>query len=200
MLCPEDVRMLWKIHPTWMAAGVALLALLNLGCGKSNGVDTAMEQQMKDLNLQKGIVAKFAGHVTIDGKSPRDAYPKQVLVVMLYDPKNPRDGDGLLKTICKSDGGFEFSTYDRGDGVPTGSYVVLFAELTPGLMASKRGKSLKGPDGLMNLYNDPDKNGENSQFKIDIAQPGKTDWDFALEVLGKQPIATPGPHAVTELK
>src|ERR1700677_4751256 len=198
MVCPEEVRMLWKIHPTWMAVRVALLALLNLGCAHANGVAAAMEQQMKDLNLQKGIVAKFAGHVTIDGKSPRDAYPKQVLVVMLYDPKNPRDGDGLLKTICKSDGGFEFSTYDRGDGVPTGSYVVLFAELTPGLMASKRGKSLKGPDGLMNLYNDPDKNGENAQFKIDIAQPGKTDWDFALEVLGKQPIATPGPHAVTE--
>jgi hypothetical protein len=200
MFCPEDVRMLRKIHPTWMAAGVAMLALLNLGCGKSNGVDTAMDQQMKDLKLQKASVAKFAGHVTIDGKSPREAYPKQVLVVMLSDPKNPNGGDVLLKAICKSDGEFEFSTYDRGDGVPTGSYVVSFAELTPGLMASKRGKSLRGPDGLMNLYNDPDKNAENSQFKIDIEQPGKTDWNFALDVQGKQPIGTPGPHAVTELK
>jgi hypothetical protein len=52
----------------------------------------------------------------------------------------------------------------------------------------------------MNLYNDPDKNAENSQFKIDIEQPGKTDWNFALDVQGKQPIGTPGPHAVTELK
>jgi len=193
--------MFLRIHPTWIAAGVAMLALFNLGCGKSSGVDTAMEQQMKDLNLlPKVSVAKFAGHVTIDGKSPREAYPKQVLVVLLYDPKNPTGCDNLPKAICKNDGNFEFNTYDRGDGVPTGSYVVLFAELTPGLMASKRGKSLRGPDGLKNLYNDPDKNAEDPQFKIEIAAPGKTDWLFNLEVLGKQPIGSPGPHAVTELK
>jgi hypothetical protein len=198
MFCPKDVRMLWKIHPTWMAAGVAMLALLNLGCGKSDGVNTAMDQQMKELNVQKQSVAKFAGHVTIDGKSPREAYPKQVLVVMLYDPKNPKGG-GPLHTICRNDGEFEFSTYERGDGVPPGSYVVLFAELNHPLMGSKRAKRLKGPDSLMNLYNDPDKNAENPRFKIDLAEPGKTDEGFDLEVQGKQPIGTPGPHAVTEL-
>src|SRR5271155_3507267 len=120
MLCPEDARMLWKIHPTWMAAGVAMLALLNLGCGKADGIDAAMQQQVKDLNSKKVSVAKFAGHVSIDGKTPREAYPKQALVVMLYDPKNP--GGNPLYQVCKKDGDFEFSMYEPGDGVPTGSY------------------------------------------------------------------------------
>jgi hypothetical protein len=142
-----------KVRPTWMVA--LMLALLNLGCGKPSGVDSAMEQQVKDLKLQKVSVAKFAGHVSIDGKTPREAFPKQSLVIMLYDPKNP---DAARYTICKRDGDFEFQTYERGDGVPTGSYVVLFAELNASLMGSKRSKGLRGPDGLLNLYNDPDKN------------------------------------------
>jgi hypothetical protein len=198
MLCSEDARMLWKIHPTWMAAGVAMLALLNLGCGKADGIDAAMQQQLKDLNAQKVSVAKFAGHVSIDGKTPREAYPKQALVVMLYD-QNPK-GRALLYQVCKKDGDFEFSTYEPGDGVPTGSYVVLFAELNATMMASKRSNRFQGPDALMNLYNDPDKNAEIPQFKIDIAAPGKTDWVFDLEVQGKQPIGSPGPHAVTAIK
>jgi hypothetical protein len=199
MLCPEDARMLWnfprKIHPTWMAAGVAMLALLNLGCGKTDGVDAAMQQQMKELNAQKVSVAKFAGHITVDGKTPREAYPKQAMVIMLYD-QNPK-GRALLYQICKKDGDFEFSTYQPGDGVPTGSYVVLFAELNAALMATKRSKHLNGPDGLMNLYNDPEKNGEIPQFKIDVAEPGKTDWVFDLEVQGKPPVASPGSKAIT---
>jgi hypothetical protein len=189
-----------KTHPTWMAAGVAMLALLNLGCGKTDGVDTAMEQQMKDLNVQKGSVAKFSGHVTIDGKSPREAYPKQKLVIMLYDPRNPKVGSGPLREICKNDGDFEFSTYEQGDGVPPGSYVVLFAELTPALMASKRSEGLRGPDGLMNRYNDPEKNAQDPRFKIELTERGKTDWTFDLEVQGKKPVTTPGPKAITRLQ
>jgi hypothetical protein len=91
-------------------------------------------------------------------------------------------------------------SYERGDGVPTGSYVVLFAELIPTpLMATKRSKGLRGPDGLMNLYNDPDRNKQDVQFKIDITPPGKSDYAFDLKVAGKE-AATPGPHAVTEIK
>jgi hypothetical protein len=186
----------WRKRLTWTAAGVAMLALLNFGCGKSGSVDTAMDQQMKDLKIEKASVAKFAGHVTIDGRSPQEAYPKKRLVVMLYDAKTGK----LLHEICKNDGEFEFSTYERGDGVPTGSYVVLFAELTPGLMGTKRSKTLRGPDELKNLYNDPDKNGEIPQFKVEVAAPGKTDWAFDLAVAGKDPIANPGPHAITEVK
>jgi hypothetical protein len=131
--------------------------------------------------------------------SPGKAYPKQRLVVMLYDPKNPRAG-GPLHAVCTNDGDFQFGTYEKGDGVKPGSYVVLFAELTPALMASKRSNGLRGPDGLMNLYNDPDKNGQDDRFKIELSEPGKTDWDFQLEAAGKQPIANPGPNAVMGLK
>ncbi len=95
---------------------------------------------------------------------------------------------------CRKDGSFTFYTYTAGDGVPVGSYVVLFAELHP-----SRQKGLIQPDGLKNLYDDPDKNGQNKDFVVTVAEPGKTDYDFNLDLAGKEP-ATPGPHAVAEIR
>ena len=177
-----------------------MLALSVFGCGKSDGVDRAMEQQMKELNVSRVAVAKFAGTVTIDGKSPVEAFPKQTLVVLLYDPKNPT-AKTPLHANCSPDGNFEFHTYSRDDGVATGSYVVLFAALKRPLMpVGKASQIYQGPDGLMNRYNDPDKNAQDPRFKIDLTEPGKTDWAFDLEVQGKDPVTTPGPKAITRLQ
>ena len=95
---------------------------------------------------------------------------------------------------CGKDGRFSFYTYTTGDGVHVGSYVVLFAELR-----SNRERGLLGPDGLNNLYNDPDKNAQNKEFVVSVESPGKTDYEFNLQVAGKEP-GTPGPHAVTEIR
>ena len=54
----------------------------------------------------------------------------------------------------------------------------------------------EGGDGLKNLYNDPDKNAKEERFQINLTSPGKTDWTFDLAVAGKDPITTPGEHAV----
>jgi len=88
-------------------------------------------------------------------------------------------------TRCDKNGHFEFNTYGTGDGLPAGSYVVLFAQ-----------PKTEGGDGLKNLYNDPDKNAQEERFQINLTSPGKTDWAFDLAVAGKDPITTPGVHAV----
>jgi hypothetical protein len=196
--------MIWRI-PQGMRTNrripvAAVLALSIFGCDHSDGVDRAMEQQMKELNVTQGAVAKFAGTVTIDGKSPVEAFPKQTLVVLLYDPKNPT-AKTPLHANCFPNGNFEFHTYSRDDGVATGSYVVLFAALKRPLMpVGKASQTYQGPDGLLNRYNDPDKNVQDPRFKIDLAEPGKTDWAFELEVQGKDPVTTPGPKAITRLQ
>jgi hypothetical protein len=55
--------------------------------------------------------------------------------------------------------------------------------------------SFFGPDGLNNLYNDPDVNSKKPEFLIDHQAPGKTDYTFNLSVAGETPPAAPGPKA-----
>jgi hypothetical protein len=187
------------MSPTKLVPAVALLALSVFGCGRSDGPDRAMEQQMKEFNLSRVSVGKFAGTVTVDGRPPREAFPKQALLVILYDPKNPT-AKSPLHAPCAPDGHFEFHTYSRDDGIPTGSYVVLFAALKRPVLLGKGAKAFQGLDGLLNRYNDPDKNAQEDRFKVEVAEPGKSDWAFDLELAGKEPVASPGPKAITRLQ
>ena len=52
------------------------------------------------------------------------------------------------------------------------------------------------PDELKNLYNDPDKNIQAANFNLNLAYPGKEDFQFDLAVAGKEAIATPGRNAI----
>ncbi|HEV8071315.1 MAG TPA: hypothetical protein VGP76_26615 [Planctomycetaceae bacterium] len=183
---------------TRIRAVVVVMALIGVvpivaGCGSKPG--QSLDDQLKELNTTRHPTAKFAGTVTIDGKPPRDAI-KQGLRIMLYDPKNPpASGAAPLNAIVRyEDGSFDFSTYGQADGAPEGSYVVLFAALKHSLLGKQQG--YHEPDALKNLYNDPDKNAEHSEFKIDIARPGKTDYQFDLVLEGKEAV-TPGPKAIT---
>jgi hypothetical protein len=166
--------------------GVPLLAifcLVALGCSSKS--DRA-EQAYRDAGLQKLDVARVAGIVTVDGGAP-----SPFTLVMLWDPKKP-DG-GVFHAICDSNGQFEFTSYERGDGVPPGQYVVLFAQFNP----SRRLGEFEPPDLLHNLYNDPDKN--TPEHQITVSAPGRDDYHFDLTVAGASP-ATPGPHSITEIR
>ncbi len=77
--------------------------------------------------------------------------------------------------------------------MPTGSYIVLFAQMEQVLMMNT---GFYPPDRLKNLYNDPDK----SSFKVEVTAPGKSDWLFELEVAGKEPNDSPGPQAIKEIR
>jgi hypothetical protein len=166
------------------------LALIAAGCGGSRNADQALDERLADNNTQRVQIAKFSGTVSID-HSPPDLKPDESLMIMLYDPKNPPPANQLpISTRCGKDGSFEFTTYTRGDGVQAGSYKVLFAAFK----FAMRGGS-NSPDALKNLYNDPD----TSTFNVDITAPGKTDWNFDLEIAGKPGNTTPGGHAITRI-
>jgi hypothetical protein len=48
------------------------------------------------------------------------------------------------------------------------------------------------------VYNNPDKNAKDDKFVVDVEKPGKTDYEFNLDVAGKDP-AQPSPHAIKRL-
>jgi hypothetical protein len=158
------------------------------GCGRG-GTAQREEQAYRDAGLAKLEVAEVSGNVTVDGGAPA-----AFTVVMLWDPKHP--DAGVLRAICDSDGHFAFSTYKPGDGVPPGSYVALFGQFNP----SRRLGEFEAPDMMHNLYNDPEKNASKPEFLINVAAPGKSDYQFDLSTAESTPVTNPGPHAVTELK
>ncbi len=106
-------------------------------------------------------------------------------MVIAYDAAK---ADGKAKTnaraFVKPDGSFELPP------LPPGKYVMLFTQLG---YNPRRG--FFGPDGLKNLYNDPDVNSKKPELLIDHQAPGKTDYAFNLSVAGETPPAAPGPKA-----
>jgi hypothetical protein len=115
----------------------------------------------------------------------------------LYDPQKPESlKKAPIYAVCDEEGRFRFTTYGQGDGVPTGSYVALFAQLR---MNTWGQMGYSSPDALKNEYNDPDRNEKIPEFKIDVAAPGKTDYQFDLQIAGKDG-TSPGPRAITQIK
>jgi hypothetical protein len=188
------------VRTSGLLAAVALLGLFLGGCGSgTQTADQALNKALETTGGAKENVGKFAGIVTIDGKPPGSMGFVRTLVI-LWDPQKSATAKTPPAYVpCGEDGKFEFNTYGPGDGVPTGSYVLCFAQLKAGLGLGGRERGWKGPDQLKNLYNDPDKNKDNKEFVVDISSPGKTDWDFNLEVTGKEAVANPGPNAFTAI-
>ena len=174
----------------------AVLASLGAGCGATSSANQALDEQLKASGSSRETLARFAGTVTVDGLPPVPG-AKEAFAVILYDLKNPPSATQPPRfTYCRKDGRFEFNTYERGDGVPVGSYVVLFAQPKVGGRGSP---GFKPSDSLKNLYNDPEKNGKVPEFKIDLTAPGRTDYAFDLSVAGKDS-AEPGPQAITQIR
>lgn len=167
----------------------ALACLLALGCGGQGG-QQALNQAMTAAGKQIETVYPLAGNVTIDSQAP-NFDPSYRLVVVLNEP------DKLdLPTIQKphveanKDGGFSFGTYATNDGFKPGKYIVTF-----GVFRHKRLQGLVPPDQLHNLYRDPEANAKIPEFVIDHKSPGKKNYEFNLQVAGKEP-AEPGSHAL----
>jgi hypothetical protein len=197
-----------------MHLAVCLLAwAVAQGCNQSQTADQAMERQFRE-NPQFQMplpVAKFAGRVTVDGKSPKK---NCTLFVILNDARR-LDGAShadhpMIFAACDDKGKFAFSTYGQRDGVVAGKYVVTFVELhRPRPRISKTYISVgvdsggpdryRQPDELNNLYNDPDKNVKEAAFNVDLEPTGNLGVEFDLTVTGRQPVAEPGPNAFTGL-
>jgi hypothetical protein len=169
------------------------------GCGGQQSEKQTREEFYKnnpEIASARQDLAKFSGRVSVDGHPPDEGV---ALFLVLNDPDHPEKKISL-RTKCDQDGSFAFKTYESGDGVPLGKYVVAFAGLHP---SASRGRSFTrrfvGPDALSNLYNDPDMNKGNPDFIVNVQPPGRTDYEFNLTVTGKQPVATPGKNAVTQI-
>jgi hypothetical protein len=173
------------------ACACAILAIVATGCGETKSADKALNDRLAESNSARVQIGAFAGTVTIDHEAPA-MKPDESFMIMLYDPKNPPAPQHIpMSARVSRDGHFEFTTYTRGDGAPVGNYKVLFAAFK---FSTLRGGSLSH-DLLKNLYNDPD----TSQFNVEITPSGKKDWNFDLEITGKEPNASPGPKAITRL-
>jgi hypothetical protein len=146
--------------------------------------------------LKRQAVARFAGQINIDGRPPGDLSQGSALFVSLHRKQHDHLAPPL-HTLCDSTGHFAFSTYSKEDGVAVGSYIVTLVKLR---RTGRPGRGNFGPpDGLKNLYNDPEKNAQKSEFSVDLEMPGKTDVHFDLAVEGQEPIETPGPRAITKV-
>lgn len=183
----EMHRRTFRFQARWVE--VLLIAGLALGCGSKETADQAMTRISKETGIGIPATAKFSGKVIIDGVPA----PLRTLVILYNQDKPPRPKDIPPYAMCGDDGSFAFTTNLDGDGVPPGNYVVLFAQLVNNLYA--KDATWIEPDGLKNLYNDPDK----SEFKVEVKAPGKTDYLFELTTTGKEPITKPGPKAITKL-
>ena len=162
------------------------------GCAKST--EQRLQIALAGAGLHKTTVYPFAGTVTIDGQPPDFGKSNKHLLVILYDLDHPDvPVEDLPHILVKKTGQFAFTTYGSEDGIEPGHYAVTFAAFR-----RKGAGSFIGPDQLHNLYNDPDLNANNPQFKIDHQAPGKKDYAFDLQIAGKES-TTPGPHALTTL-
>jgi hypothetical protein len=184
---------------------VSLLAAAALpGCNRTGGPRTDEIEQVSKLP-NKVPVAKFAGHVTVDGQPPSSGDSR--LFVILNDPQHLVPG-GKTYTGVDAQGDFAFTTYLPQDGAPIGKYIVTFVQFHRAPTGRKSGGGLSlsmaeefaAPDELKNTYSDPEKNTDNPNFVVEVASPGRTDYDFNLTVAGKEPVKTPGAYAAMRLK
>jgi hypothetical protein len=184
------------------------------GCGPK----TPTAKQRLDRELQENPefrtsqpVAKFAGRVTVDGRTPRKDCK---LFVILNEPEHLGDAANAeapkFYATCDANGNFAFTTNEPRDGVIPGKYIVTFVELHPLQFDFPAGHLRKPirlgyrqryvqPDELRNLYSDPEKNGRSENFNLDVELPGRDDYHFDLTVAGQEPIGLPGPNAFNSI-
>jgi hypothetical protein len=188
--------------------GFVVLSLITLiafsGCPGSTHGTREDELQQAAKGAKQATVGKVSGHVSIDGQPPEKG---TTLFVILNDADHlalPKTGPAHVAT-CDADGNFSFTSYAKGDGVAVGKYIITFAQLHlpqgGGRKPMGRGsfsREFVGPDGLKNLYNDPEKNKAEKDFNIEVTAPGKSDYDFNLSIAGKNGVSA-GQYAVTRL-
>ncbi len=175
----------------WPAAFVA--ALLSFGCTQRSA-DQAVDAALKARGETREAVYPLAGKVMIDGQPAQSRRTENPVLVILNDTSKPDAPPRERRRVeVDPEGAFAFSTYQPGDGVPAGTYVVTIVQFR-----FNKKKGLMGPDQLKNLYSDPEKNALLKDFVISHQSPGKRDYVFNLEIEGKE-AGTPGPHTLTEL-
>jgi len=177
--CAPQRKLPWGVAAT-------LIFLLSCGCEGRESNAQRVEKASKSAGMNLVTAYPLGGKLTVDNQAPVAKSETARLVAIAYDAAKPdAKARSNARVFLKSDGSFELPP------LPPGKYVMLFAQLgyNPRL-------GFFGPDGLKNLYNDPDVNAKKPEFVIDHQAPGKTDYTFNLSVAGETPPAAPGPKAL----
>jgi hypothetical protein len=174
---------------------VGLAVVGAAGCGSRTGTQS-VDSVLQSSGKARETVYPLAGKITVDNQTPEaGGFGQRRILVLLFDQsKLEASANGVPKAICNANGDFAFNMYDQGDGVPPGKYVLAIVELK----FDKR-KGYFGEDVLKNQYNDPTKNANSPEFKIDHQAPGKKDYAFDLKVADREKVS-PGPKAVTTIR
>jgi hypothetical protein len=176
--CAPRRKMPWGVAAT-------LILMLSLGCDGRQSTAQRLENAQKSAGMNPVTVYSLGGKITVDNGPPVAKSETARVVAIAYDAAKPDvKANSNASAFVKSDGSFELPP------LPPGKYVMLFAQLGH----NPRG-GFFGPDGLKNLYNDPDVNTKKAEFVIDHRAPGKTDYTFHLSVAGETPPEAPGPKA-----
>jgi hypothetical protein len=170
-------------------AAACACCLIAAGCTKQSTADR-IKQAAESTGIKPLTVFPLAGSVTVDNQPPVLKSKRSVLIVMAYDPSKPDPPARNQRYVtARPDGSFDF-----GEGLPPGKYVMLFAQLE-----NNKRKGIGGSDALRNLYNDPDVNAKKENFTINHQEPGKTNYEFNLNVAGETAPAQHGPMALTRI-
>lgn len=101
---------------------------------------------------------KVKGRITVDGTVPGSA-----VRVECHSTNSAASPDFTVsQTMTNPDGSFEISTYESGDGVPPGEYVLTFYWGELNAISMNYG----GPDRLNSRYSDPQK----SEIKLTVKE------------------------------
>jgi hypothetical protein len=176
--CAPLRKMRWRV-------GATLIFLVPFGCDGRRSTAQRLENAYKSAGMDPVTVYPLGGKITIDNEPPVAKAETARLVAIAYDSaKADVKAKDNARAFVKPDGSFELPP------LAPGKYVILFAQL-----GYNPRMGFIGPDGLKNLYNDPDVNSKKPEFLIDHQAPGKTDYTFNLSVAGETPPAAPGPKA-----
>lgn len=181
----------------FVPGGILLTALLFVaGCSEGQSANQALDKSLEANKLTRTKVYPLAGKITVDGVPPELAEDDRV-VVMLIDPSKKDQGSGPPSgpyVVANKSGEFAFHTYGTDDGIEPGTYIATIARFKV-----KKKKGFMGPDGFQNLYNDPDRNEkEHPELKIEHQAPGKKNYQFDLQVAGREP-AEPSAKSLTKI-
>ncbi len=121
-------RKVSTVPTTVMFAALALAGVA--GCG-GGATKRSADDLLRESGQSRANVAPLAGTITVDGQTPDVAgFGKPRLVVLLFDKsKLDVSPESVPKVLCDPKGQFVFSTYDQGDGVAPGHYVLAFVEM-----------------------------------------------------------------------
>ncbi len=88
------------------------------------------------------------GTVTVDGEVPKPPVKVHCVNVQGMDKEHPT----ISSALTGDDGRFEIATYEQGDGVPEGDYVLTFEWGDMNMISMRYG----GPDKLKGRYSNPE--------------------------------------------